>query len=133
MAAGTSSLSRSYLVGEVCAHYGLMPADLARRGDHARPRAIAARPGRRSSTVRLRELCRAGVRTPRDARGDPRPARRVEGPGTRNRPRLGGDPGPAAGPPGSRVNPDPGLGRSHSGRDAKRVATRSLRDLYLYV
>jgi putative transposase len=52
-------LSWSDVVGEVCAHYGLTPSDLARRGDQARPRAVAAWLGRRFTPVRLQDLCRA--------------------------------------------------------------------------
>ena len=51
------------------AHYDLSPADLSRRGDHARPRAVAAWLGRRSSSVWLAELCRAlGYARPRASR-----------------------------------------------------------------
>ena len=49
----------SDVVGEVYAHYGLTPSDLARRGDQARPRAVAAWLGRRFTPVRLQDLCRA--------------------------------------------------------------------------
>ena len=67
-------------------HYGLSPADLARRGDHAGPHTVAAWPGRRYTPVRLRELCRAGLRPAGEHRGDPRPARRTGRPGTPDSP-----------------------------------------------